>query len=405
MRRAGFTLPELLIGLTVSALVMTAVAAFLGSGIDNAFRIRKALVRSDSGAVFDSAIANLQNLGGTLLYSGAFSAPYGTGVLLENLEADAPITALSVISATGVCNAFSGTVADPGPKGHLVLSRYFMADSGASLSTPGAGGTFTADPTNDRVLFSDGTSTGVFLDRSFGIRFPRSVAVSGSALLVAEGHRVLSVADSPDTGSSFSATANAGAGISFDSASVSILPSAGTLPSASGSYTFAGTNPTTVAAGGSSATLTFSGGVAATGNTAFSIAMSTPPAAAGSYAVRIVLQNAGTTVFDQTFPYFTKGDGNLATMAGNTVTVVADGLPYPNSLTSGGTFANGIADPANFPLTATPAETDASDRIVENFRTSVTGNILTASYTEYVQFDCVSGRHVKRDRVLKIPLR
>lgn len=48
MHPKAFTLPELLIGVTISALIMSVGAIFLGSGIENAFRIRKTLEQTDS---------------------------------------------------------------------------------------------------------------------------------------------------------------------------------------------------------------------------------------------------------------------------------------------------------------------------------------------------------------------
>lgn len=60
MRNArAFTFVELLIGVTVSAIIMTGVVVFVGSGIDNAFKIRKGLEENAASADFDTETQKL----------------------------------------------------------------------------------------------------------------------------------------------------------------------------------------------------------------------------------------------------------------------------------------------------------------------------------------------------------
>ncbi len=92
-------------------------------------------------------------------------------------------------------------------------------------------------------------------------------------------------------------------------------------------------------------------------------------------------------------------------MTGNVVSVVSEGLSFPYGITSGGAYQNGISNFSAFVAAAPAAETFESDRIVEDFKVSAAGGVLTLSYVEYVRYDCVGGRHTKRERVLKIPLR
>lgn len=52
----AFTFAELLIGVTVSAIIMTGVVVFVGSGIENSFKIRKGMEENAASADFDAAM-------------------------------------------------------------------------------------------------------------------------------------------------------------------------------------------------------------------------------------------------------------------------------------------------------------------------------------------------------------
>lgn len=146
-------------------------------------------------------------------------------MLLKNLDASAPITILSTLSVTGICDAFTGTADDPGTKERLVISKYFFTGTGGdTLPIPYDTGEFRLSPSDDQILFVNGALKNVFLDRNFGIRFPRSLALSGDSLFIAEGEHILKVEDSTEDGSAFSVIAPVLGGFSFDTAEVSILP-------------------------------------------------------------------------------------------------------------------------------------------------------------------------------------
>jgi hypothetical protein len=110
----AFTFAELLIGVTVSAIIMTGVTVFVGSGIENSFKIRKGIEENSASAEFDTAIGKMASFGGELLYSGSFDAPYGSGVVFKNVRRSSPLAVLATKSVTGVCDAYSGTTDLPG---------------------------------------------------------------------------------------------------------------------------------------------------------------------------------------------------------------------------------------------------------------------------------------------------
>lgn len=54
--KKAFTLPELLIGVTISAIIMVGVSIFVSSGIGDAFKIRKNIENNRESADFETAL-------------------------------------------------------------------------------------------------------------------------------------------------------------------------------------------------------------------------------------------------------------------------------------------------------------------------------------------------------------
>ena len=238
------------------------------------------------------------------------------------------------------------------------------------------------------------------------MRFPRSLAVSGSTLFVAEGNRIWQIRDSTDSGTAISANVSLSGSLAFDSVLISTVPAVtGVFPSSASAYNFGGNTPSSASVSGNTGTLSFTGGVAPSGTNSFSVtSLPSPPMTPGGYALQVTVKNAGVSVLTATFPYFTRGDGRLESMTGNTLSLYSGGLAFPYAVSSTGFLAE-IPDFSLFPSSSLAEETTVSDRIVEGFSMSSDTKVLTLSYVEYVRFDCVSGRHVKRQRVIKIPLR
>lgn len=109
----AFTLVELLIGVTVSAIIMVGVAIFVGSGIENSFKIQKGISENQNSHTFDSALGELVAFGGELAYSGTFDAPYKSGAVFISRKSPIPIWTLVTKSVTGVCDAYSETSDNP----------------------------------------------------------------------------------------------------------------------------------------------------------------------------------------------------------------------------------------------------------------------------------------------------
>lgn len=124
----AFTFAELLIGVTVSAIIMTGVAIFVGSGIDNAFKIRKGVEQNAASSDFDGAVGKMAAFGGKMLFNGKFDAPYGSGILLKNESRAVPLVFLATKSATGICDAYSGTTELSGTGEILEVVETFAPD-------------------------------------------------------------------------------------------------------------------------------------------------------------------------------------------------------------------------------------------------------------------------------------
>lgn len=460
MRHSGFTLAELLVGVTVSAIIMTAVTVFVGSGIENAFRIRKGMSENQASAAFDARLSEISTFGGELAYSGVFDAPYGSGIVLRNSDRPIPLAVIATESFTGLCDAFSGTADDPGPLTRLSIRETYLAGNvqnaapysidhtGASvrdassaiavgtgenglsggngsagtstqLSFPsaiadaGGGKYLVADTGNDRVLVFDGTSVTTLLGADSGIRHPREIAIDGASVFVTEDRRVWEIQGNPASDPSvLSGSFEIPSAFSFDTVEISL--GGGSVPSADAAdYAFDfGPASGTAAVVGSVSTLelgsTFS---YSAGDVAQILASGITPggsAAAGWYQATLRYLAGGTEQYHRTVAYFVKGDGDPFTPADNAVRIVADSIPYPNGLSvSGGTpsYETDVADFAALPASATVARSESSKRVVDGLNFSLSDSLLTLTFNEYVRFDCVGGQHVKRERIFKIPVR
>ncbi len=458
MRSAfAFTLAELLIGVTVSAIVMVGVTVFVGSGIENAFKIQKGVSENRGSHEFDSALEALVAFGGKLSYSGTFSAPYGTGITLFSSQSPIPLSTISMKSVTGVCDAYSETSDHPGMGTALVVMESYRTNAAPSsgglfadtlghvvrngggtvvigTGTPGnaggegsaplvtelrspsavtevsAGNFVVADSGNDRVLVYDGSSVRTLLDSSSGIRNPYDFATDGQTLAVLQnGPPFLIFGNSDGNGSSFSGSFVTPSALSFDS--VRITLGGGRVPPANFSaYSFDFLPSTgTASVMGNTATVSFSGtsyGYSA-GASGFLRINGIPVSASpnGWHSATVEYFDGASLRYRRDFPYFFVGDGNPLTPTDNghalqgTERILAEN---PSISGTGVTYSS-----PNFPALVNSAplvRTRTSPRLVENVEMHSDGTTVTLRYWEFLRYDCLFDQHVKRERIWKIPL-
>ena len=74
--RKAFTLPELLIAVTLSAILMTGMLAFLGTGIGNAWKLKKQATSSVTSSIFEDRLGEVQSMGSARVMSSGSYANY-----------------------------------------------------------------------------------------------------------------------------------------------------------------------------------------------------------------------------------------------------------------------------------------------------------------------------------------
>lgn len=432
---------------------------FVGSGIDNSFKIRKGVEENRASSEFDTAMGRLVAFGGELVYSGAFDAPYGSGILLKNAGRPIPLAVLSTRSVTGVCDAYSGTTDDAGTgialtigetyapnglqnAGGLVLdhtgnvvrnsSNVVVLGTGNAGNAGGDGsaGTSTelrypsaiadmggnkylvADSGNDRVLLYDGSVATTLVGPDSGMRHPNSIATDGTDVRIGESGRIFGILGNPViNGSALSGSFVSDAAFTFDTVKIT-LGSTRTPPADFTKYAFdfvpAGGTATvaakTATVSFSGATFSYSVGALAKVNVA---SIAAPAVPYGWHQATVQYFLSGVLKYSRTLPYFVSTDADPLTLDDDTFEVSGTGLTYPSDLHfSSGVFAYGdLSDYNGLPNRAAWATTVRSTRLVDDFKTDSDGKTLTVRYSEYLRYDCLGGNHVKRERVFKIPLK
>jgi hypothetical protein len=93
-------------------------------------------------------------------------------------------------------------------------------------------------------------------------------------------------------------------------------------------------------------------------------------------------------------------------MGDNAYEITDTGAIYPinPSFGGGGFVSEDLTAFSNLPNVATATARVDSPRFVEAFETASDGKTLTIRFVEFIRYDCLSGNHVKRERIFKIPL-
>lgn len=360
---AGFTLVELLLAVTISAILMTGIVIFVSSSLGANMTAKNTVERGNKNEDFEQSFTRtIGNIMGSGIYAtgSSFGGDYLTGIFLKTGGSNLPTTFLGLRTQTGYCDSYSGMGSETGtimrlsvrqftvPKltnttSYTISSRENSVYSGSlriigtsypgnsltasgidtELSSPSAlvlSGThlYVADTMNDRVLSYDITSGGIvkILGPENGIRKPTSLYFSGATLLIASSGngKIYSLGDGDGNGSIFShkfkvAKAFSGDTIEFAFSGISSI----TSPVVNTEFTLTGViqnlSDDTVTTG---ATLiyTLSGGVQpfSTGTkyefTVKSIA--TPPTDAGNHTVTINFLSGTDLQYSDTFHYFNK---------------------------------------------------------------------------------------------------
>ncbi|EKD30137.1 MAG: hypothetical protein ACD_78C00145G0004, partial [uncultured bacterium (gcode 4)] len=231
-KKGWFTLIELLIGITLSAILMTSIIVFVSSSLGSNMATKKTLEEGNKNESFEQKLTEVfGNITGSGIYAteSSFGGEYLTGAFLATLWPNLPITFLGLRTLTGYCDSYSGTASETGAVMKLAIRQFtvptiqnttnytlsftgnavfsgttriigtlypgnIITHSGidTELSSPSAlissgNHLYIADTMNNRVLSYDITSGGiaVLLGAENGIRKPTSLYFSGNTLLIA----------------------------------------------------------------------------------------------------------------------------------------------------------------------------------------------------------------------------
>lgn len=462
----AFTLIELLIAISISAILMTGIIVFVSSSLTPTIKTQKTLEEGNKNNTFESSFRSaFANINGSGVYAtgSSFSDGYLTGIFLATRGENLPVTFVGFKTQTGYCDAFSGTESETGTVMKLAVRQfilpveqnnapgYTVSASGnavfsgttatgvmiigmghpgnildttsgilTELNRPSAlvssgGYLYVADTMNDRVLAyntSNGTITQI-LDRIDGISRPTSLYFSGSILLVAStgNGKIFSLQDGEWDGFTFFTAFRVAKNFSADSLvfTFSGIPLV-TSPTVRGSFTFSGIISawSDIVNTGSTLQYVFSGWSIPSFSTLTTYGIqinniAPAPSTAGNYPVRIDFKSGATLNYSDTFRYFTKGDWLLATPTGNILRTFSGGFTYPNTIT-GPTTWSGTIDWQNVLGQNPPGSEVLSNLPIKSFDYSISGKILTIKYIEYTFYDCILGKHRTQERVRKILL-
>ncbi|PJC56623.1 hypothetical protein CO024_02100, partial [Candidatus Gracilibacteria bacterium CG_4_9_14_0_2_um_filter_38_7] len=255
--RSGFTLIEVLLAITLSAILMTGIVIFVSSSLGSNMATKKILEDGNKNEKFEQYLTQtLGNITGSGFYAtGSIFGDYLTGIFLSTGSPNLPITFLGLKTETGYCDSYEGTADATGTILKLAIRQfavpteqsnvpgYTLSSTGNSisfgtnriigtgypgnsldttsgalteLSSPSAiilsgSNLYVADTMNDRVL-SYNTSLGTIIEllgRADGIRKPTSLYFSGNTLLIASSGngKIYSLQDGDlGNGSTFSST-------------------------------------------------------------------------------------------------------------------------------------------------------------------------------------------------------
>lgn len=120
---------ELLLGVTLSAILMTGIVVFVSSSLGSSMTIKKSLEEGNKNENFEQRLMEvLGNTTGSGIYAtGAnFGGEYLTGIFLTTGGSNLPITFLGLRTQTGYCDSYSGTASETGTIMRLALRQFIV---------------------------------------------------------------------------------------------------------------------------------------------------------------------------------------------------------------------------------------------------------------------------------------
>lgn len=123
------------------------------------------------------------------------------------------------------------------------------------------------------------------------------------------------------------------------------------------------------------------------------------PSAEWWYLVNIKFYNSWNMVFEDNFPYYVKSDWNLFTTDWNIIETI-DTWGMPNTIDSSLNWNDSITDWA-WLLSSKLSKTTISKIPLANIEYDYTWDILTIKYLYYKYYDCLKWNHILKEKIYK----
>ena len=124
LKNHGFTLIEVLLSVTIAAVLMTGILVFVSSSLGSQHTTEQILQSHNTNNAFEQALGHILGNTTTIYTSGnTFGGLYLTGIIVGTTSSEAPVAYIGLVTATGYCDDYSGSASETGTVQKLVIRK------------------------------------------------------------------------------------------------------------------------------------------------------------------------------------------------------------------------------------------------------------------------------------------
>lgn len=287
------------------------------------------------------------------------------------------------------------------------IGQPLETEFGGISSISGSGNILAmADPKNEQILFWNTSTSNLaaVTTRATGIQQPMSVRFINDSLLIGGKNGLFRMRDSTSNWSTVEKNATDGPPIPLLSLGKLVITLDGgaviTSPTGTGDITLEQwqggswlslTDPSdTLAVTGTGYVYTFSGAtrnINASNPIRISVTnVAWAPSATGQYTANLEFYDTGITLlWSKRIPYFTRGDGDIQSLAGNTIELLSSAAQVRN-ITNETLFESGSVTIDTY--LGITGEKTISTLPIRDFRVQETSSAIIINYEAYTDYDC-----------------
>lgn len=453
-----FTLVELLIAVTLSALLMTSVMVFVWTNIRNSKKNEKILSNSNKNSNFETKLLeSIENIDSNWIYnSGSAYFNYSTWIFLSTKWPNLPITFIGVESFTGFCDSFSWSANATWTINKLVIKEMVWENyihswtinyridtdknsiytswwiliiwtwlkwnnldfnnwTWTELNNPSAiiensGILYIADRWNNRILSYD-ISTGKInevVNNKNWISNPTDIYYSWALYITnAWAWNIMKITDVMWTWDKLNLSFKVPKTITFDKIEFTFdWISSISTPTSSWNFIFSWITKWTNDIVSTWSTLTYYFSWATRVINPWTLywitinSIDPYPNSTWSYFVKISFLSWAIVQDSLNSPYFTHWDWITTTMKWNTIEILSWWLIYPNNITSSTTWDSEITNYNDLLNNSFWIKT-ISELPIKDFAYSVDWDILNIKVIYYKYYDCLNENHIIKEKIYK----